>query len=55
MTEKFVASKEHQDKRTEKMQLKCDTITYYVGVCTLPESADGNSAQASMNSKIQSN
>ena len=56
MTEKFVASKERQDKCTGKMQLERDTsTTYYVGVCTLPESADGNLARAFMNSKIQSN
>jgi hypothetical protein len=31
----------------EKMQLKRDTTTYYVSVCTLPESADnGNLAHA---------
>jgi hypothetical protein len=54
MTEKSVASKERQDKRTEKGQLERDTSTYYVSVCTLPESADGNSTRAFLNSKIHS-
>jgi hypothetical protein len=49
MTEECVASKESQDKHTEKMQLKCDTTAYYVSICTLPESADGNLARAIMN------
>jgi hypothetical protein len=44
MTEKFVVVKQCQVKRTEKMQLQCDTTTYYVSVCTLPESAHGNFA-----------
>jgi hypothetical protein len=37
MTEKFVALKKCQDKRTERMQLERDTTTYYVCVCTLPK------------------
>jgi hypothetical protein len=56
MTEKFVATKQCQEKRMEKIQLKHDTTIYYVSVCTLSaESADGNLARAFMNSKIKSN
>jgi hypothetical protein len=52
MNEKFVASKQCQDKHMGRIQLKQDTTTYYVSVCTLPKSADGNLAQVFMNSKI---
>ncbi len=37
------------------MQLKRDTTMYYVSVCSLPDSADGNSACAFMNTEIHSN
>jgi hypothetical protein len=56
MTEKFVVSKICQDKRMERMQLEGNTTTYYVSVCTLPESGNGISAGAFVNgSNIQSN
>jgi hypothetical protein len=38
------------------MQLGRDTTTYYyVGLCSLPESADGNTARIFMNKKIHTN
>jgi hypothetical protein len=37
------------------MQLGRDTTTYYVGLCSLPESADGNTARVFMNKKIRTN
>jgi hypothetical protein len=37
------------------MQLGRDTTTYYVGLCNLPESADGNTARVFMNKKIRTN
>jgi hypothetical protein len=53
MTKTFVASKGRHNKRTEQMQLGRDTTTYYVGLCSLPESTDGNAARVFMNKKIR--
>jgi hypothetical protein len=55
MTKTFVASKERHDKRSEQMQLGRDTTTIYVSLCSLPESADGNTARVFMNKKIRIN
>jgi hypothetical protein len=55
MTKTFVASKECHDKRSEQMQLGRGTTTIYVSLCSLPESADGNTARVFMNKKIRSN
>jgi hypothetical protein len=55
MTKTFVASKERYDKRTEQMQLGRDTTTYYVGLCSLPESADRNTTLVFMNKKMRTN
>jgi NAD(P)H-flavin reductase len=55
MMKTFVASKESHDKRTEQMQLGRDTTTYYVGLYSLPESADGNTARVFINKKIRTN
>jgi hypothetical protein len=35
------------------MQLGRDTTAYYVGLCSPPESAAGNTAQVFMNKKIR--
>ena len=53
MTKTSVASKERHDKRTEQMKLGRDTTTIYVSLCSLPESADGNTARVFMNKKIR--
>jgi hypothetical protein len=37
------------------MQLGRDTTTYYLGLCSLPESAGGNTALVFMNKKIRIN
>jgi hypothetical protein len=55
MTKTFVDSKEWHDKRTEQMRLERNTTTYYVGLCSLPKSADGNADWVFMNSNIRSN
>jgi hypothetical protein len=55
MTKTFVASKERHDKRKEKMQVGRNTTTYYAGLCSLPKSADGNTARVLMNKKIRTN
>jgi hypothetical protein len=55
MTKTFVASKKHHDKRSEQMQLGRDTTTIYVSLCSLSESADGNTAQVFTNKKIRIN
>jgi hypothetical protein len=55
MTDKFVVSKKRQDKHTYSLQLECNTTTYYICICTQPESADGNFARVFLNGKIQSN
>jgi hypothetical protein len=55
MTKTSVASKERHDKRTEQMQVGRETTTYYVGLCSLSESADGNTAGVFMNKKIRIN
>jgi hypothetical protein len=62
MTDKFLVVKNRQitdnnrkGMRTEKMELERDTTTYYINVCSLPDSADGNSAREFMNSKIENN
>jgi hypothetical protein len=52
MMKTFVASKERHDKRLEQMQLGCNTTTIYVSLCSLPESADGNTARVFINKKI---
>jgi hypothetical protein len=55
MTKTLIASKDHHDKRTEQMQLGRNTTTIYVGLCSLPESEDGNTARVFMNKKIPIN
>jgi hypothetical protein len=52
MTKTFVASKERHDKRTEQMNLGRNITTIYVSLCSLPESANGNTARVFMNKKI---
>jgi hypothetical protein len=55
MTKTFVASKEHHNKRTEQIQLGRDSTTYYIRLCSLPESADGNTARVFMSKKFRIN
>jgi hypothetical protein len=52
MADKFLATKQCQGKCKEKRQLEHDISTYYISVCTLPESTTaGNFACVFMNSK----
>jgi hypothetical protein len=39
----------------EQMQLGRDITTYCIGLCSLPETADGNTAWVFMNKKISTN
>jgi hypothetical protein len=66
MTDKLVSTKERQDKRTEKIQVKRDMrmeklqldqniSSYVMNVCSLPDSASGNSAREVMETMIRSN
>jgi hypothetical protein len=66
MTDKLVSTKKRQDKRTEKiqverdmpmekLQLKQNISSYVMNVCTLPDSASGDSAREVMQTMIQSN
>jgi hypothetical protein len=66
MTDELVATKERQDKRTEKIQVEHDVhmeklqleqniSSYVMNVCSLPDSASGNSAREVMETMIQSN
>jgi hypothetical protein len=51
----LIALKECHDKRTEQMQQGRDTTTYYVSLCSLPKSANGNTAWVFINKKIRTN
>jgi hypothetical protein len=55
MRKTLTASKYHHAKRTEQMQLGPNTTTIYAGLCSLPESEHGNTAQVFMNKKIPIN
>jgi hypothetical protein len=66
MTDELVATKEQQDKRTEKIQVEHDMhmeklqleqniSSYVMNVCSLPDSASGSLAREVMETMIRSN
>ena len=66
MTDKLVSTKKLQDRRTEKIQVRRDMrmeklqleqniASYVMNVCSLPDTAGGNSAREVMQTMIQSN